>query len=314
MKIVDVTLRDGGFVCDFDWELEFAQQHVQLMEDLDVHIIELGYWKQTAKSAGRFYNMSEETVDKLTQASSEKTSFSVMIDFHYCSKSLSDYPRINQSKIDWIRITSRVEDFDEALKFANQLKLHTGLNISFQIINISNYSKASLDKITAALKTSELDVVGFADSHGNLNYLKDRGKILACLEDLKYHGKQTGLHLHDHTGRAVSNYWQALQDDYDFMDCSVGGLGKGAGNLRMEYIIKNEALPELLQHVLDNNKIFQKLTLIEALNIISGRLGITDNYSKLAFKNSLSPREFWDRGVRISGRDKDSFRSEALKI
>ena len=27
MKIIDVTLRDGGFTCNFDWPLEFAKEY-----------------------------------------------------------------------------------------------------------------------------------------------------------------------------------------------------------------------------------------------------------------------------------------------
>ena len=27
IQIVDVTLRDGGFTCDFDWPMEFAQEY-----------------------------------------------------------------------------------------------------------------------------------------------------------------------------------------------------------------------------------------------------------------------------------------------
>ena len=48
MEIIDVTLRDGGFTCDFDWPLEFAQEYYNLMSDLGVSCMELGYWKQSA--------------------------------------------------------------------------------------------------------------------------------------------------------------------------------------------------------------------------------------------------------------------------
>ena len=28
MKILDATLRDGGFVNDFNWDMEFARKHL----------------------------------------------------------------------------------------------------------------------------------------------------------------------------------------------------------------------------------------------------------------------------------------------
>ena len=42
MNIVDVTLRDGGFTCDFDWPIEFAQEYYNLVTQLGVSCIELG--------------------------------------------------------------------------------------------------------------------------------------------------------------------------------------------------------------------------------------------------------------------------------
>ena len=50
MEIIDVTLRDGGFTCDFDWPMEFAQEYYELLSELGVNLMELGYWKQTSKS------------------------------------------------------------------------------------------------------------------------------------------------------------------------------------------------------------------------------------------------------------------------
>ena len=57
IKIIDVTLRDGGFVCDFDWPVNFAKSCINTLSDTDVKYIELGYWKQTSKSQNKFFNL-----------------------------------------------------------------------------------------------------------------------------------------------------------------------------------------------------------------------------------------------------------------
>ena len=62
MKIIDVTLRDGGFTCDFDWPMEFDQEYYELLSELGVNLMELGYWKQTAKSKNRFFNLNMDTI------------------------------------------------------------------------------------------------------------------------------------------------------------------------------------------------------------------------------------------------------------
>ena len=48
MKIIDVTLRDGGFVTNFDWPIQFAKDYYNTLSEINsISYIELGYWKQT---------------------------------------------------------------------------------------------------------------------------------------------------------------------------------------------------------------------------------------------------------------------------
>ena len=41
IQLVDVTLRDGGFTCDFDWPMNFAQEYYNLMSKLGVKYVEM---------------------------------------------------------------------------------------------------------------------------------------------------------------------------------------------------------------------------------------------------------------------------------
>ena len=91
MQIVDVTLRDGGFTCDFDWPMEFAKEYYNLVTGFGITCMELGYWKQSSKSQNKFFNLNMDTVKEVTGGQG-KNNVCVMIDYHYCSKNLSDYP------------------------------------------------------------------------------------------------------------------------------------------------------------------------------------------------------------------------------
>ena len=55
MKILDCTLRDGGFITDFNWDLKFANRYYNLLSSFNMPYIELGYWKQKSKSLNPFY-------------------------------------------------------------------------------------------------------------------------------------------------------------------------------------------------------------------------------------------------------------------
>ena len=135
MQIIDVTLRDGGHVRDFNWPIKFAQDfYTSISKIKEIKYIELGYWKQTAKSKNTFYNLNFEKVKKITNGKKLKN-VSIMIDYHYCSINLQDYPKNDQSEISMIRVCSRKEDIPKALRFAEKLKKYSKLKVSFNIFN-----------------------------------------------------------------------------------------------------------------------------------------------------------------------------------
>lgn len=307
MKVIDVTLRDGGFVSDFNWDLEKAKFHINTMADIGAHIIEVGYWKQTEKSINPFYNMDKNILNFLTEDLQSNPMIAVMIDYSYCSKNIKDYPKIGETKLELIRITSRKEDFSEALKFAIKIKTSTGLKVSFQIINVSNYSEIEIVNIAEQISLTNIDIVAFADSHGNLNLLSNFSQYQKAIGILKKSNKQWGFHLHDHTGRANLNYWILNNEGCDYIDGSVNGLGKGGGNLRLEEIIINEKLPLMLEYMVNSSIQEMKMTRHRAYNILCGRANVTDNYRKMGLKHGVRFDLFQSIINRLEGTSKDSY-------
>ena len=109
MKIIDVTLRDGGHAVKFNWSLKLAQDLYSLMSTVkSVKYIELGYWKQKAKSLNKFYDLDYNYFSKITKNKNIKN-VSIMIDYHYCSKNLKIILPISK-KIVMIRVCSRKND------------------------------------------------------------------------------------------------------------------------------------------------------------------------------------------------------------
>ena len=172
MQIIDVTLRDGGHVREFNWPIKFAQDHYNLLCKIpEIKLIELGYWKQTSKSRNPFYNLNFEKVKKITSGK-KLNNVSIMIDYHYCSKVLLDYPKNDQKEISMIRMCSRKEDIPKALEFAERLKKYTKLNVSFNIFNSTNYNKNELLKVCKLVSKYNIDYVYFADTHGDMDLEK----------------------------------------------------------------------------------------------------------------------------------------------
>jgi len=307
MKILDCTLRDGGFTKDFNWDFGFAKRYYDLMTSFSIPYIELGYWMQTAKSKNSFYNFNFDHLDKITK-NSNKENVSIIIDYHYCNKDLAVYPKKGQTPVSLLRITSRKEDLNEALKFSDKLKEKTQLDLAIQIINSTNYSEQELIQTTEKILKYNFFYVYFADSHGNLDLFKDFDKFKPSIDLLKKNNINSGFHLHNHTDRALLNYYICLQNGIAMTDTSILGLGKGGGNLSLVNVIVNENLIELLKFISTERDHFNLKNIEKLFTAITGRLNITDNYAKEAIKKNIDLEIFYNKTSNLRGVEKDTYR------
>ena len=311
MQIIDVTLRDGGHVREFNWPIKFAQDHYNLLCKIpEIKLIELGYWKQTSKSRNPFYNLNFEKVKKIT---SEKklNNVSIMIDYHYCSKVLLDYPKNDQKEISMIRMCSRKEDIPKALKFAERLKKYTKLNVSFNIFNSTNYNKNELLKVCKLVSKYNIDYVYFADTHGDMDLEKVYKKYKKPLSILKKSGKKVGMHLHDHSGKGYFNFRQLKKYKITKCDSSIRGMGKGFGNLRTEQIIKPKYFNLVGALIKKYNDL---LTMPQNIyTLITAQYAISDNYATKAKKINLDIKLFSKICAKVKGKDKDNFNIKYFK-
>ena len=312
IDIVDVTLRDGGFTCDFDWPMEFAQEYYNLMSKLGVSYVEMGYWKQTKKSKNRFFDLNMDTINEVTGGQG-KNNVSVMIDYHYCSKDLNDYPTTKQNEIKMIRMTCRKDMVQEGYEFAVKLKQHTGLDIAFNLFNTTNYTDDELNSALDIVLDSDFDIIGFADTHGHLNLHRDIKRYEKFFKRIKDSGKKTCFHLHNHTGKAYMNYIKCLESPYvDFCDTSVMSLGKGAGNLKLENVLedgKSLLLNEFIHKYYES--LFKKT--VSPYFMVTGRYGITDHYAVQARKLNLDMNTFSNFCSTVVGLYRDNFDKTLLE-
>ena len=311
MKFIDVTLRDGGHAVKFNWSLSLAQELYSLMSEVKkVKYIELGYWKQKAKSLNKFYDLDYEYVKKITKNKNLRN-VSIMIDYHYCSKNLEDYPTNNQQKIAMIRVCSRKNDVKEALKFCDKLKKFTKLKISFNLFNTSNYTQKELKKYCLLIAKHNLDYVYFADTHGCIDFSKIEKIFKPSLKIFESNNIKFGMHLHDHSGKGYYNYRMLNNLNFTMADSSIRGMGKGFGNLRTEFIIDEKYYSKLLSLII---KYEDELTMYQnPYTLITAKYSVSDNYAAQAKKLKFDPILFDKKISKLKGLKKDNFDEQYLK-
>lgn len=305
MKFIDVTLRDGGHQHGFNWPLEFIERYFKSINLFpEIEFVELGYWKQSGKFDGPFYSMEEQLLSTICKMTKKK--LSIMVDYHYCSHNVEDFPsNLNFKELGLIRVCLRKEDIVEGCKFVNELKKYTKCKLSLNFFNITNYNEDDLAFACKTAAEANADFMYFADTHGGLDLGVNLEMFKRYTKLIKEMDMVPGLHLHDHSGKAYFNYRNLKSAGFDSTDVSLGGLGKGLGNLRLEHVFDLRGRESILDHLITDKDLFNMPS--GPYGVLTARDSITDHYAVEAENLELPPSQFASQLEGISGFSKDNY-------
>lgn len=274
INILDCTLRDGGYVNKFQFENNHIKHIIEQLNFANIDIVECGFLDKNVKekfNTSRFQNI--ELLNNLLDQSNLKDSLNVaMIEYgNYDVNTLSNIDLKKIKQIKGIRYSFRKSDH---LKIFDDIKIiiEKGYKLFIQPISTELYT--DLEIIDFINKCNQYDITAFyiVDTHGSM--LRDNLRRLYYLIDnnLKCNVK-LGFHSHNNLQLSYSNAIDFIdistRSQRDIViDCSIYGMGRGAGNLN------TELLSEYL------NKNFQKNYIIDYL------LEVVDDYLEAIKKES----------------------------
>jgi 4-hydroxy 2-oxovalerate aldolase len=310
MKFIDVTLRDGGHQHGFNWPLEFVKRYLKSLNSFqELKYVELGYWKQLGKFDGPFYSMDEKLLSSICKMTNKK--LSIMVDFHYCSHNVNEFPSISDFKqLGLIRVCLRKEDILEGCRFVKELKKYTKCKLSINFFNITNYKDDDLAYACETASDSSADFMYFADTHGGLDLVENLEMFKRYTKLIKKIGMIPGLHLHDHSGKAYFNYRNLVKAGFEATDVSLGGLGKGLGNLKLEHVFDLRGREHILDHLIIDKDLFKMPS--GPYGVLTARDSITDHYAVEAENSRLIPSQFAHKLKGIQGFSKDNYNKNNL--
>jgi 4-hydroxy 2-oxovalerate aldolase len=136
--------------------------------------------------------------------------------------------------IDLIRVACYIKEVDKALELVNQFNI-LGYETSINIMAVSNAMEYELKKALAKINDSNVDIVYIVDSYGCL--LSE--DIIYLTQIFKEHlpNKFLGIHAHNNLQMAFSNTFFASNHGVLFLDSSIYGMGRAAGNCPTELLI-----------------------------------------------------------------------------
>jgi 4-hydroxy 2-oxovalerate aldolase len=240
MKILDCTLRDGGYYNAWDFSLELTNQYLEAMEAAGVDIVELGLRSLINKE---FKGANAYTTDEYINTLNIPSGLEVAVMIN-ASELLGDlsleivlaklFPaKAANTPVVVVRIACHVHEFVNALPACNWLK-DRGYMVGFNLMQVADCSQDEIEALSLVASKYPIDALYFADSMGSMDPSKT-SKIIGWLR--KYWKGAMGIHTHDNMGLALQNTMQAIKDDVTWLDATVTGMGRGPGNARTEELV-----------------------------------------------------------------------------
>lgn len=232
--ILDCTIRDGGLVNNWDFTPEFVSELYTALNSAGIEYMEVGYKNSPRLLKGeagpwRFLNddyLREVIPDK------GRTKLSALVDIGRVDE--NDIVTRDQSPLDLIRVACYIGDVSKGIELARKFS-DKGYETSLNIMALSHVLEKDLVEALQVINKSSIDIVYVVDSYGsimpgNISYLVDLFR--RNLPD-----KKLGVHTHNNMQLALANTLQAVDSGVTYLDASVYGMGRAAGNCHTELLI-----------------------------------------------------------------------------
>ena len=149
---------------------------------------------------------------------------------------LDDYKPVDESPVDMVRTATYVKDIDKAIYMSNHFH-DKGYETTINIMAISRDSGGfELDEALHQIEEeSHVKVVYIVDSFGALYQESTEDLVKRFKNVIKK--SEIGFHGHNHQQLAFGNTIEAIMHNANYLDGTVYGIGRAAGNCPLELLV-----------------------------------------------------------------------------
>jgi 4-hydroxy 2-oxovalerate aldolase len=241
IKILDCTLRDGGYYGDWDFNRSTVNRYLAAISMAKIDIVEIGFrFLPQRKFLGPFAYSTDDYLntlplpDNITIAvminASELINYKAGID-----KAIETlFSEKSSSPVDIVRIATHVGDIEQCYFIAKALQ-ELGYRVFLNLMQISSLDLKDISDIAQQIENwNYIEALYFADSFGNMN--PESVATTVTTITTKWSGA-LGIHTHDNKGQALANSINAIEYGVTYIDSTLLGMGRGAGNAKTETLL-----------------------------------------------------------------------------
>jgi len=239
IKVVDATIRDGGLCNNFEFTDEFVKALYKMNVRSGVDYMEFGYKASKGMfdedEYGKWKFCNEADIRAIVGDNPSDMKLAVMADVGRCDYKTDFLPK-SESVIDMVRVACYIHQIPGAVEMIEYLH-NLGYETSCNIMAVSQANSDNVSQALDMLLESSVDVIYLVDSFGSL-YPENASELARqYLAKVEGSGKLIGFHGHNNQNLAFANTIETLSYGVSYLDATVQGIGRGAGNCALELLL-----------------------------------------------------------------------------
>lgn len=233
LKILDCTLRDGGYYTDWDFSNEIVNVYINAMNKLPVDYLEIGYRNMPSDVYMGKFAYSPLSVLKQIRESCDKKLVVMLNEKSTNQKDLDTLLSPLLGLVDMVRLAIDPKNFERALELAKAVKSF-GFEVGFNTMYMSSWYEYEGFYENLKQLNGIVDIFCMVDSFGGVT----PEDVKNIYEEVKTRTTcPVGFHSHNNLQLGLANTLTAIECGVDYVDATILGMGRGAGNLNMELLL-----------------------------------------------------------------------------
>ncbi len=236
IKVIDCSVRDGGLMNKWQFDDAFVTKVYNALTEAGVDYMEIGYLSSESAfsrdEVGPWKFCAEADIKRIIGDGEKKIKLSAMADIGRID--YEDIPLKENSSLDMIRVACYAHQVDKAIDLAHHC-MDKGYETTINLMAVSTVGLRELDEALDDLSKCRVPIIYVVDSFGSF-YSEDI-ELLAKKYMDRLPGKTIGIHCHNNQQLAFANTISAIISGINYLDASLYGIGRGAGNTPLELLI-----------------------------------------------------------------------------
>ena len=238
IKVFDCTIRDGGLVNNYHFTDDFVKGVYEACVKAGVDYMEMGKNNsptlQSPEEFGVWNFCKEKDIRRIVGENNTNLKIAVMSDIGRVVK--DELLPKSESVVDMVRIATYIHQIPAAIELIEDAHAK-GYETTVNVMAISKSFDDELDEALEQLSKTPVDIIYIVDSFGSF-YPEQINKLTEkYMKVAKSAGKKVGIHAHNNLQLAFANTLEALIYGTSYIDVTISGLGRGAGNCPMELLL-----------------------------------------------------------------------------